>query len=886
MLIESNTIYPVVNSNISPEQIKKIFTPNGDEILFAYKNTSTKKYQLLLLLLLKSYQKYRRFIPLLDIPFEAFICIATIINFQEIKSGIKVLEYDRSRQRKRHAEAVRQYLSIQKYSERKVFEISYEFSKTRDNVESVFNCTIEEMIFINMELPAFSTLEILVDKAMVKANNYFYKNIYSHITPEQRELIDQILLINFESYTKQSNWRDIKSEPPAVSTNNLKEYIKHVKWLQSLSVTKATLDHIPIEKERQFYSEGMALNLYNIKRLPRQKRYSLIMVVLQKSTQLAVDNLTTMIIKTYATMKSSARNKLIGYKTGKLRIVDELVSNFESVLDCYSYNYSKAKRIDAIDSIVFDQHEDLRVKCSEYNAYKIDDPYPILLEMYKPKRITFMNTLNTLRILSSSKDKTIQNAIGFICKYFESGDEIIQLSKHPGWKELSLDWLPDKAKRFVKPKKGYLNRNAYELCLIAKTIDEIKSKDLYVLHSLEYNTHKQNLISAQRFEFVSENYCKLVGIPRGEQEFVDFIENNLEEKTKITDDAFNGEDIGAKIENGKLILKKVTASPKPPNFDESDQLITSKMSNIGILDIIGAVTESLYLKRYLRPISGHDTKQEDINSLLASTIFCYGCNVGVNETARSLPGISRKQLGRINSHYVTENSLKGCITEVVNYYNRYQLPRFWGTGEHVSVDGTKWDMYKKNLLSEYHIRYGGFGGIGYYHISDTYIALFSNLISCGSFEALHIIGDILSNNSDIKPTCVHGDTHSQSYPIFAVAYLLGIKIMPRIRGIKDLIFYKANKNIQSNNIESILGQKINWGIIKTHYNDMLRIVISIKECQTDIRSMMSKICTKSKKNKLYYAFRELGRAIRTCYLLDYIIDYDLRKFINAATCKS
>jgi hypothetical protein len=32
-------------------------------------------------------------------------------------------------------------------------------------------------------------------------------------------------------------------------------------------------------------------------------------------------------------------------------------------------------------------------------------------------------------------------------------------------------------------------------------------------------------------------------------------------------------------------------------------------------------------------------------------------------------------------------------------------------------------MYEQNLLAEYHIRYGGYGGIGYYHVSDTYIAL-------------------------------------------------------------------------------------------------------------------------------------------------------------------
>ena len=54
-----------------------------------------------------------------------------------------------------------------------------------------------------------------------------------------------------------------------------------------------------------------------------------------------------------------------------------------------------------------------------------------------------------------------------------------------------------------------------------------------------------------------------------------------------------------------------------------------------------------------------------------------------------------------------------------------------GTGESASADGTKWDLYEQNLLSEYHIRYGGYGGISYYHVSDTYIALFSNFIPCG-----------------------------------------------------------------------------------------------------------------------------------------------------------
>jgi TnpA family transposase len=47
--------------------------------------------------------------------------------------------------------------------------------------------------------------------------------------------------------------------------------------------------------------------------------------------------------------------------------------------------------------------------------------------------------------------------------------------------------------------------------------------------------------------------------------------------------------------------------------------------------------------------------------------------------------------------------------------------KYWGDGKHAGVDGTQWDVYENNLLSERHIRYGGYGGIAYYHVSDTYI---------------------------------------------------------------------------------------------------------------------------------------------------------------------
>jgi TnpA family transposase len=96
------------------------------------------------------------------------------------------------------------------------------------------------------------------------------------------------------------------------------------------------------------------------------------------------------------------------------------------------------------------------------------------------------------------------------------------------------------------------------------------------------------------------------------------------------------------------------------------------------------------------------------------------------------------------------------------------------------------------MLSEYHIRYGGYGGIGYYHVSDKYIALFSRFVPCGAYEAIYILDGLIENCSDIRPDTVHGDTQAQNFPVFGLAHFLGIDLMPRIRNIKDLSLSKPD----------------------------------------------------------------------------------------------
>src|SRR3546814_17027448 len=86
--------------------------------------------------------------------------------------------------------------------------------------------------------------------------------------------------------------------------------------------------------------------------------------------------------------------------------------------------------------------------------------------------------------------------------------------------------------------------------------------------------------------------------------------------------------------------------------------------------------------------------------------------------------------------------------------------------------------------------------------------------------------------------------------------------MPRIRGIKQLVFYKPDRKAKYDHINSLFTEAINWELIERHYPDMLRVAISIKAGRITPSMILRRLGVASRKNKLYFAFRELGRAIR------------------------
>lgn len=422
--------------------------------------------------------------------------------------------------------------------------------------------------------------------------------------------------------------------------------------------------------------------------------------------------------------------------------------------------------------------------------------------------------------------------------------------------------------------------------MFSSLANELKSGDVAVRGSETYADYREQLLPWEQCEPLLDDYCRQVGLPASAVGFVNGLQSKLMQVADLTDQGYleNGQVIIG--DDGLPVLKRHKAKDMSSGARALETAILDRLRERSVIEILCDVAHWTRWPRHFGPLSGSDTKIDQPTERYVLTAFTYGCNLGPAQAARHLRGAaSAHMLSFVNRRHVDANKLAAACRDIINSYAGLQLPKFWGDGKRAAADGTKYDLYDQNLLASYHIRYGGYGGIAYHHVSDTYVALFSHFIPCGVWEAVYIIDGLLKNTSDIQPDTVHADTQGQSLPVFGLSHLLGIQLMPRIRNWRDYRFFRPDEDSRYEHIDALFREDVDWDLIETHWKDLMQVVLSIKSGKIAASTLLRKLGNYSRKNRLYQAFRALGAAVRTLFLLQYISDRELREQITASTNK-
>ena len=496
---------------------------------------------------------------------------------------------------------------------------------------------------------------------------------------------------------------------------------------------------------------------------------------------------------------------------------------------------------------------------------------------------TLFRVIRSLVLRPTTEDRSLIHALRFVLDNEHRRGEFIPA-------DLDLSFAGERWRDLVRADLAgnpVLARRPLEVCVFSHVAGELKTGDLCVEGSERYADYREQLLPWGECEPLVEEHCRELGLEPRPEGFIRQLRGMLSETARNVDRSYPENASVVIGEDGEPVLKKAPAKKPARPVKALEATIAERMPERNLTDVVCAGEHWTGWTRHLGPLSGSEPKLKNARERYLITAFGYGTNMGPAQTARHTRGLaSAHELGYVNRRHVSAKKLEAAVTDVVNAYAGLSLPKVWGTGETAAADGTKIDLYENNLTSEYHVRYGGYGGIAYHHVSDTYVALFTHFIACGVWEAVYVIDGLLKNASEIQPKAVASDTQGQSAPVFGLAHLLGIGLMPRIRNWKGLILFRPDKDAAYEHIDTLFGDPIDWKLIDTHWRDMMRVVISIRAGKVLPSTLLRKLGNYLRKNRLYRAFREVGRVVRTEFLLRFLSDQDLRQHITATTNKA
>ena len=886
-----DTAYPQLKTAPSAKELADVYTPNFVELVWAEKRTREPAPRVGLLALLKTFQRLGYFVPLSDVPVCLLEHIARSAGYDSVPA--ELFHYDASSVRRRHMLLVRDYAAVKAWgedAEAAMETASRDAARTLDDLPDIINVVLEQLVRQRFELPAFSTLLRAAQHARALANREYQSLVCDRLDAVARERL-AILLTRVNDESK-SPWHRLKGEPKQPTAQNNRDFLDHLAWLKEQAIIPAIFRGIPDVKLKQFAAEARSLDVASMNDLTETKRLTLTATLVFTQTGRALDDVADMYVRLVLRLHNQARTALMEYQAEHVERTDSLVATLHGVTLAYRTEGSAEQRLSAIGELIEPNGDRILEQCEAHEATAGRNYLPFLTRFYSHQRAALFSFLESVELLSTSSDRSMTDAIRFLIAHRKSRLDRLPI-KEGGPEDSALDlsfvgepwWplvVPDTK---LKEDPVHVSRRWFELCAITEVMRELKSGDLCIPGSDRYSDFREQFVSEEECLQGLASYTERSGVPTEPKAFVAALQGRLEAAAQKADRGFPDNEY-LRFEKGEAILKRLRRNPDPAGLHSFERLLKERMTPAGILDVLADTEEWLNWTRHFGPISGHDSKLANPAERYLVTTFCYGFDFGPTQTSRSIRGLDRRQVAFVNQRHVTEDKLNEAITTVINGYNQFSLPKIWGLGKHASADGTKWDLHAQNLMSEYHLRYGGYGGIGYYMVSDMYIALFSRFTTCGSWEGHNILDYLVENDSDVMPDTIHADTQGQSAAIFGLAYLLGIQLQPRIRNWKGLHFFRSKPELRYEHIDLLFSKTIDWDLIETMLPEMLRVAVSIGAGRIKPSTILRRLATYSRKSKLYFAFRELGHAVRTGFLLDYLSDIELRRLIQTATNKS
>lgn len=399
------TAYPRFGRVITSRELESVYTPSGEERAWAASKVRTPDHLLSLTVLLKCFQRLHYF-PSLELTPE--IIITHVRQCLQLANTVRAA-YDRQKTMYRHQQLIREWLEIEPYyGNRKARALAagtaLRIAAVIDDSVDIVNAMLGELQRERIELPAYSTLDRLADRAHAAADHRLFSWVMRHLVEDLRKKLSDLLLVDTDQ--KLSAFQAVKASAKNATLSHLEERLNHLQWLESLGQMDQILAGIPPAKIRSFAQEAKALDIAELKDYREPQRLTLMLCLVQRARVRTRDDIAEMFLRRMTAVHRRAKEELQKIQLEQRQRTEKLIETLDSMLAVlYSQEDALAAAFE-IKSLVGDKKriEDLRVECAAIRAWSKNNYLPLLWNHCRSHRQALLKVLRSLRLGTAAAD--------------------------------------------------------------------------------------------------------------------------------------------------------------------------------------------------------------------------------------------------------------------------------------------------------------------------------------------------------------------------------------------------------------------------------------------------------------------------------------------------
>jgi TnpA family transposase len=744
---------------------------------------------------------------------------------------------------------------------------------------------------LRIEPPSEDRIERLVRSAITSHEEKLCAMISARLDEATRRRLDELLELD-----RRDNVRTLDPEATVLNAlradagkagvKSIETEVAKLACLRALGLPADLFAGIAPMMVRAYRQRAAVEEPYELRRHPEPVRMALLAAFTCLRAQEIVDTLVDLLVQTVHRIGAHAEKKVEQELFADLRRVAGKHQLLFQVADA-----ALAKPDGIVKDVVYPvvDEETLKALVKEWRAsgpaYR-NKVQTIIRSSYSAHyRRMVPALLGALEFRSNNEThRPVIRALALVRKHITSKiqsyppDEEVPIEDvvQPGWRDAVIDEGPDGNPR--------VNRLTYEICVLTALREKLRCKEIWVVGAHRFCNPEEDLPAD--FDAQRDAHYAALELPKDAQPFLDGMRRELADALRALDRELpENPDVEILHKAGGWIrLSPLAAQPEPQNLVALKLDMAQRWPMTSLLDILKETDLRVGLTDVFRSATPREhLDREALRPRLLLALYGLGTNTGIKRMSAGQPGISYRDLLYARWRFVTNDHLREAIRRLVNATFKIRLPHIWGEGTTACAsDSKQFGSWDQNLMTEWHVRYGGRGVMIYWHVERKSACIHSQLKTCSSSEVAAMIEGALHHNTDAEIEKNYVDSHGQSDVAFAFCRLLGFELLPRFKGIhkKRLYRHEPGSLDEYPNLQPVLSRPIDWELIAQQYDQMVKYTTALRLGTANAESILRRFTRANVQHPTYKALLELGKAQRTIFLCSYLRRPELRREIH------